>query len=86
MAVANTTALGENLVERTCDLFDFAGLKKGSRRARHGSAVRVSKPRIRVIRPPAFIDWWDAPPKVKFARDSPLEGSGFEPSVPSERG
>jgi hypothetical protein len=25
---------------------------------------------------------WDAPPKVRFARDSPLEGDGFEPSVP----
>ena len=27
---------------------------------------------------------WDAPPKVRFARDSPLEGGGFEPSVPAE--
>src|SRR5437868_6833026 len=25
---------------------------------------------------------WDAPPKVRFATDSPLEGAGFEPSVP----
>jgi len=25
---------------------------------------------------------WDAPPKVRFATDSPLEESGFEPSVP----
>ena len=30
---------------------------------------------------------WDAPPKVRFATDSPLEGDGFEPSVPRvERG
>ena len=25
---------------------------------------------------------WDAPPKVRFAPDAPLEGDGFEPSVP----
>ena len=25
---------------------------------------------------------WDSPPKVRFAADSPLEGAGFEPSVP----
>jgi hypothetical protein len=24
----------------------------------------------------------EAPPKVRFASDSPLEGAGFEPSVP----
>src|SRR5580700_6250157 len=27
---------------------------------------------------------WDAPPKVRFARDSPLEGDGFELPVPRE--
>jgi hypothetical protein len=27
---------------------------------------------------------WDAPSKVRFAMDSPLEGSGFEPSVPRQ--
>jgi len=27
---------------------------------------------------------WDAPPKVEFATDSPLEGDGFEPSVPAK--
>ena len=26
----------------------------------------------------------DAPPKVRFSADSPLEGEGFEPSVPRE--
>ena len=26
---------------------------------------------------------WDSPLKFRFARDSPLEGSGFEPSVPA---
>jgi hypothetical protein len=26
--------------------------------------------------------WWAAPPKIRFAIDSPLEGAGFEPSVP----
>src|ERR1700730_6611215 len=25
---------------------------------------------------------WDSPPKIRFAPDSPLEGAGFEPSVP----
>jgi hypothetical protein len=25
---------------------------------------------------------WDSPAKIKFAPDSPLEGTGFEPSVP----
>jgi len=25
---------------------------------------------------------WDAPPKARFAPDSPLEGGGFEPSAP----
>jgi hypothetical protein len=25
---------------------------------------------------------WDAPPKVEFATDSPVEEDGFEPSVP----
>jgi hypothetical protein len=28
---------------------------------------------------------WDAPPKVRFAIDSPLEGDGFELSVPGRR-
>ena len=27
---------------------------------------------------------WGAPPKIRFALDSPLEGAGFEPSVPLE--
>jgi hypothetical protein len=25
---------------------------------------------------------WDFSPKIRFALDSPLEGTGFEPSVP----
>jgi hypothetical protein len=25
---------------------------------------------------------WDSPPEIRFAPDSPLEESGFEPSVP----
>jgi hypothetical protein len=25
---------------------------------------------------------WDSSPKIRFAPDSPLEGTGFEPSVP----
>jgi hypothetical protein len=28
----------------------------------------------------------DPPPKIRFAPDSPLEGDGFELSVPRERG
>ena len=28
---------------------------------------------------------WDSPPKIRFAPDSPLEGAGFEPSVPLVR-
>jgi hypothetical protein len=28
--------------------------------------------------------WWNAPSKIRFARDSPLEGSGFELSVPHD--
>jgi hypothetical protein len=28
---------------------------------------------------------WDSSPKIRFAQDSPLEGTGFEPSVPRER-
>src|SRR3984893_18536028 len=28
---------------------------------------------------------WDSSPKIRFALDSPLEGSGFEPSVPLPR-
>jgi hypothetical protein len=28
---------------------------------------------------------WDSPPKARFAPDSPLEGSGFEPSVPPQK-
>src|ERR1700732_2092741 len=27
---------------------------------------------------------WDSPPKIRFAPDSPLEGTGFEPSVPRQ--
>jgi hypothetical protein len=27
-------------------------------------------------------DRWDSPPKIRFAPDSPLEGDGFELSVP----
>jgi hypothetical protein len=33
----------------------------------------------------AFIDAADAYRKLKFAADSPLEGAGFEPSVPRAR-
>src|SRR5580692_5723332 len=28
---------------------------------------------------------WDSPPKIRFAPDSPLEGDGFEPSVPGTK-
>ena len=28
------------------------------------------------------VIWWDLSPKIKFAPDSPPEGTGFEPSVP----
>ena len=31
---------------------------------------------------PRTINRWNAPPKVRFATDSLLEGQGFEPSVP----
>src|SRR6266446_1795564 len=34
----------------------------------------------------ALVDRDNPHKEVRFARDSPLEGSGFEPSVPSERG
>src|SRR5256886_15039562 len=27
---------------------------------------------------------WDSSPKIRFALDSPLEGTGFEPSVPRQ--
>jgi hypothetical protein len=27
---------------------------------------------------------WDSSPKIRFAQDSPLEGDGFEPSVPRD--
>jgi hypothetical protein len=33
----------------------------------------------------AVGDRWDSPPKIRFAPDSPLEGTGFEPSVPLPR-
>src|SRR6266478_742490 len=29
---------------------------------------------------------WDSSPKIRFAQDSPLEGTGFEPSVPRGKG
>ena len=28
---------------------------------------------------------WDSSPKIRFALDSPLEGDGFEPSVPGTK-
>src|SRR5712671_3817822 len=28
---------------------------------------------------------WDSSPKIRFALDSPLEGDGFEPSVPRQK-
>jgi len=28
---------------------------------------------------------WDSSPKIRFAQDSPLEGDGFEPSVPYKK-
>jgi hypothetical protein len=31
---------------------------------------------------PRTINRWNAPPKVRFAPDSPVEEAGFEPSVP----
>jgi hypothetical protein len=33
----------------------------------------------------AYERRWEAPPKVEFALDSPLEGAGFELSVPRDR-
>jgi len=39
-----------------------------------------------IARAGAMVDDAAAPPKVRFTPDSLLEGSGFEPSVPSERG
>jgi hypothetical protein len=33
----------------------------------------------------ALLEAMDAPPKVRFAHDSPVEGDGFEPSVPRLR-
>jgi hypothetical protein len=33
----------------------------------------------------SFIAWLHAAPKVGFAVDSPVEGTGFEPSVPPDR-
>src|SRR6266478_8170126 len=46
----------------------------GKRLARCG---RVSTPPMRATR--------DSPLKIRFAPDSPLEGTGFEPSVPLRR-
>ena len=34
---------------------------------------------------PSHSRIWDSYPKVRFAPDSPLEGGGFEPSVPRLR-
>ena len=28
---------------------------------------------------------WDSPPRIRFAPDSPVEGDGFEPSVPHKK-
>jgi hypothetical protein len=33
---------------------------------------------------PSHSRIWDSYPKVRFAPDSPLEGDGFEPSVPQK--
>jgi hypothetical protein len=34
----------------------------------------------------SFVDHrWDSPRKLGFAPDSPLEGGGFEPSVPRQK-
>jgi hypothetical protein len=33
---------------------------------------------------PSHSRIWDSYPKVRFAPDSPLEGDGFEPSVPRQ--
>jgi hypothetical protein len=33
---------------------------------------------------PTVFTCWDSPLKFRFARDSPLEGTGFEPSVPRD--
>jgi hypothetical protein len=52
----------------------------------------VSVARLTLWKPPApIISRSRASPacmieEVRFAEDSPLEGSGFEPSVPRERG
>jgi len=34
---------------------------------------------------PAGHRWDDSSPKIRFAQDSPLEGDGFEPSVPGTK-
>jgi hypothetical protein len=50
------------------------------RSARHLRPAMSAKPLIRGVGELPAVS--GAPPKVRFASDSPLEGDGFEPSVP----
>jgi hypothetical protein len=46
----------------------------------------VYQPMLEMPMARSFVDHrWDSPRKLGFAPDSPLEGEGFEPSVPRQR-
>src|ERR1700757_980879 len=77
--------IAEAIIERRSGAFEPAGRRTALAFNMHASVVmRLLESPVTLIE--AFDGHrWDSPPKIKFAPDSPLEGSGFEPSVPLPR-
>src|SRR6202040_1805278 len=83
--ISTTAMIGLSWSRATRDLLKLFGW---GIRALHQLATEPMGPFPRRRRPPAPSDSppsTPAPPACRFAHYSPLEGAGFEPSVPRER-
>jgi hypothetical protein len=76
--------IAEAIIERRSGAFEPAGPSTALAFNMHASVVMpLLESPVTLIE--AFDGHrWDSPPKIKFAPDSPLEGGGFEPSVPQQ--
>ena len=73
--------IAEAIIERRSGAFEPAGPSTALAFNMHASVVMLLESPVTLIE--AFDGHrWDSPPKIKFAPDSPLEGEGFELSVP----
>ena len=74
--------IAEAIIERRSGAFEPAGPSTALAFNMHASVVMpLLESPVTLIE--AFDGHrWDSPPKIRFAPDSPLEGDGFELSVP----